>query len=111
MFANPFYSVALLAGVFALYWFVIRPKVAFLEVGTEVEGFFSRWLTRLHAFRTYVAGAVAGLLIAMPDLLVSIAPFDFSPLIGQEWSLKVAAALGLYAVVNRAFSTKRDEKP
>jgi hypothetical protein len=48
--------------------------------------------------------------VSLPDILVKLAPFDFSPLIGQEWALKVAAALGVYVVINRAMSTTPAEK-
>jgi hypothetical protein len=104
------WSVALLGGVFALYWFVIRPKAPFLEVARNVEGFWHRLFARLHAFRTYVAGVIASVAVSLPDILVKLAPFDFSPLIGQEWALKVAAALGVYVVINRAMSTTPAEK-
>lgn len=110
MFANPFWSVALLAGIFALYWFVIRPKAAFLEVGKDIESFWGRWFARFHRFRTYVVGAIGALFVAFPDILVSITPSDLSNLIGPDWAPKVGSAIAVYAVVNRAFSTKPIEK-
>ena len=112
MFANPIWSVLLLVGVFALYWFVIRPKAPILEVGKEIKGFWARWTERIIRYRSYVAGLVGALLVALPDLLVAVAPFDFSPFIGPEWAKKVGSVLALFLLVNTAFKTKPgNEKP
>jgi hypothetical protein len=105
MYLNPFWSVALLAGVLALYWFVIRPKAPFLEVGKSI-------LDRLHRFRSYVATTVAALLVAAPDIIVAISPADLSNIIGPTWAPTVGSILAVYLAVNRAFSTKPgDERP
>lgn len=112
MFANPIWSVLLLVAVFALYWFVIRPKAPILEKAKDVDGFFARWWTRIVAYRSYVAGMVGALLVALPDILVAIAPFDFSPFIGPEWAKKVGSVLALFLLVNTALKTKPgNEKP
>lgn len=42
MYLHWIWSVALLAGVVALYWFVIRPKAPFLETRTHIENWFAR---------------------------------------------------------------------
>lgn len=111
MFANPIWSVLILAGMAALYWFVIRPKAPFLEVGKDVTPWWRRWLMRLQAFRTYVAGAVGALLISLPDIIVSLSSADFSAWIGPDWSAKVTSLFALFALVNRAVSTTPpDEK-
>lgn len=112
MFANPIWSVLILIGLFALYWFVIRPKAPILEVGKHIEGFWARWLVRLHRFRSFVATAIAGLLLALPDIVVAIAPIDLSGVIGVHWAQIITSLLAIYLAVNRAFSTKPgDEKP
>jgi hypothetical protein len=104
MYANPIWSVLLLAGVVALYWFVIRPKARFLEVG---RGF----LDRLYRFRSYVATFVAAMLLALPDIIVAILPVDLSGVVGHHWAQIITSALTIYLAVNRAFSTKPgDEK-
>lgn len=112
MFANPIWSVLLLVGIFALYWFVIRPKAPILEKAKHVDGFFERWTTRIIAYRSYVAGLIGALLVALPDILVAVAPFDFSPFIGPEWAKKVGSVLALFLLVNTALKTKPgNEKP
>lgn len=111
MFANPIWSVLLLAGVFALYWFVIRPKAPILETRQYIENWWARQWARIVAFRSYVATLIAGLLVALPDILVRVAPLDFSDWIGPDWSKKVGSALALFLAVNAAFKTKPgDEK-
>lgn len=98
-------SVGLLAAVFALYWFVIRRRAHFLQVGQGI-------LDRLHRFRSYVATAVAALLVALPDIIVAVSPADLSNLIGPRWAPMIGSILAVYLAVNRAFSTKPgDEKP
>jgi hypothetical protein len=99
MHLNPFWSVALLAGVFALYWFVIRPKAPFLEVGSGM-------LDRLHRFRSYVATTIATLLVAAPDIIVAISPADLSNLVGPTWAPTIGSILAVYLAVNRALATK-----
>ena len=91
-------SVALLVGVFALYWYVIRPKAPFLEVGQT-------WLDRLHRFRSYVATAITALMVALPDIAVAVAPVDLSGVVGHWWAQLWTTALAVYLALNRAFST------
>ncbi len=99
MHLNPLWSVALLAGVFALYWFVIRPKAPFLQAGKGV-------LDRLHRFRSFVATTFAALLVAAPDIVVAISPADLSNIIGPTWAPTIGSILAVYLAVNRAFATK-----
>ena len=103
MYANPIWSVALLVGVFALYWLVIRPKAKFLEVGQGM-------LDRLHRFRSYVATFIAALLIAMPDIIVAVAPVDLSGIVGPKWAPVITAILSIYLTLNRALSTTPPDK-
>jgi hypothetical protein len=99
MYLNPIWSVLVLAAVFALYWFVIRPRAPFLEVGRGM-------LDRLHRFRSYVATFMAALLVAAPDIIVAITPADLSNIIGPKWVPTIMSALAIYLAVNRAFSTR-----
>jgi hypothetical protein len=99
MYLNPFWSVALLLAVFALYWFVIRPKAPFLDVGQGI-------LDRLDRFRSYVATIVAALFVAAPDIIVAISPADLSNIIGPTWAPTIGSILAVYLAVNRAFATK-----
>lgn len=111
MYANPIWSVLLLAVVIAIYWFIIRPKAPILEAGKHIEGFWERWLERLHRYRSYVASFVAALLLALPDIIVAIAPVDLSGIVGHHWAQVITSLLTVYLVVNRAVSTKPgDEK-
>lgn len=114
MYANPIWSVLLLVGVIALYWFVIRPRlrVKFAETYSHIDGWWARQLARLHAFRSYVAAFVAAMLLALPDIIVAVAPVDLSGIVGPHWAQAITTLLAVYLAVNRAFSTRPgDEKP
>lgn len=110
MFANPIWSLLLLAAPLALYWFVIRPKAPILETRKYVSGFFERWWARIVAFRTWVVGFVAALMIALPDLLVLIPGLDLS-FLPHPWPMYVTSASSILLVVMRAFSTTANERP
>jgi hypothetical protein len=112
MFANPIWSILIIAGLIALYAFVIRPrlKVAFSETYLHIDGWRARQFARLHAFRSWVATVIAGLLIALPDIIVAVLPVDLSWLIGENWAKIVTGALAAYLAINRAFATKPDSE-
>ena len=111
MYANPIWSLLLLAGVMALYWFVIRPrlKVRFADTYSHIDGFWARQFARLHAFRSYVATLVAAVLLAAPDIAVAVAGVDLSGILGHSWAQIVTSLLAIYLAVNRAFSTRPGE--
>lgn len=110
MFANPLWSVLLIAALIAIYFFVIRPKLQarFVDTYSHIDNWWARQIARLHAFRSWVATVIAGLAIALPDIVVAITPIDLTPFIGTEWAPRVAGALAAYLALNRAFSTKPD---
>lgn len=110
MFANPLWSVGILAGLILLYMFVIRPrlKVRFVDTYTHIDGVWARWWARTVAFRSWIATALAGVLIAVPDIVVALTPIDLTPFIGEKWAPIVSGALAGFLALNRAFSTKPD---
>ena len=112
MFANPIWSVLILGGVIALYWFVIRPRleVAFSATYAHIDDFWARQWARVVAFRSYIASVVAAVLIAAPDIIVAIAPVDLSGIIGPKWAPIVSGLLAAFLAINRAFSTKPDSE-
>lgn len=112
MYANPFWSVALLAGVFALYWFVIRPTAPILETRKYIRSFWLRWWERIVAFRSYVAAAFTAVMIALPDIAVAVLPIDLSDFIGKWWAQAWTTGLTIFLALNAAMKTKPgDEKP
>lgn len=110
MFANPIWSVLLLAAPIALYWFVIRPRLEtrFMDLYQHLDSFWARVWARLHAFRTFVIASLGAVLVALPDLLVQVAPLDFSWL-PQPWAAFVSPACLFLVAVMKAFETKPGE--
>lgn len=113
MFANPIWSVLILAGLVAVYYFIIRPRlrVAFSETYAHLDTWWERWWARIVAFRSWIATVAAALLIALPDILVAVTPIDLSPFIGEKWAPLVSGALAAFLALNRAFSTTPREQP
>lgn len=107
MFLPPLYSVLVLAALVGLY-FVVRYKHGgpLLLSRTDVDGWWSRQLARIWAFRTWIVNAVGGILIALPDIIVALVPVDLTPLIGPEWSKIVGAAMLIFNAINAALKTK-----
>lgn len=112
MFANPLWSLLLLAAPIALYWFVIRPRLEtrFTDLYAHLDSFWARVWARTYAFRTFWIATVGAVLVALPDLLVQIAPLDFS-FLPQPWAAFVSpACLGIVALI-KAFETKPHDEP
>lgn len=108
MFANPFYSLAIIAALVALWFFVIKPRLHgdWEDTYSHITDWWPRQMARLYAFRSYVAAWAAGLLIALPDIIVAVAPIDLSWLVGPRWAQIWAGSLGAYLAINNAFKTK-----
>lgn len=112
MYANPIWSVLLIAAVVALYWFVIRPRLRakFLETYQHIDSFWARLWARTVAFRSYLASAFAAIMIALPDIAVALTPIDLSEVVGKWWAQAWTTGLAIFLAVNRAFSTKPGEE-
>lgn len=110
MFLNPLWSVAILLGLAALYWFVIRPKlkVSFSETYLNIDNWFVRQWTRIVAFRSWVATLLAGLMVSLPDILANVAGIDFTGIIGESYAKLVATGLAVFLAINNALKTKPD---
>lgn len=111
MFANPLWSLLLLALPIALYWAVIRPrlKAKFTELYADLDSFWARLWARTYAFRTFWIGVVGVLATALPDLLVLIAPVDFSGVLPQPWPAYTGPITSAAIVLMKAFETKPGE--
>jgi hypothetical protein len=109
MFANPLWSVLILLALVGVY-IVIRIKHGKpLFQAFSGGAWLDNWIAWLVAFRSWVAGAVAGLLVGLPDILVTIIPgLDLTWLIGENWSKIVLGALSTFLTINAAFKTKPD---
>lgn len=112
MFANPIWSLLLLAAPVALYFFVIRPRleVRFTQTYMSLDSFWSRVWARTYAFRTFWIGVGGVIATAAPDLLVHIAPLDFSPFLPQPWPAYTGPITSAIIVMMKAFETKPREE-
>lgn len=111
MFANPIWSLLLLAVPVLVYRFIISPRLRmrFGEIYTHIDSFWGRVWTRLYAFRTFFISTLGILLTALPDLLVAIAPLDFSAVLPQPWGLYVGTFIAITIALMKAFETKPGE--
>lgn len=105
MFANPLWSVLIIVGLIVMYA-IIRFKHEAPLLSTS-----QTWWEWIIAFRTWVAAWIAGLLLALPDILVLITPFDFSPWIGSEYAKLVTLAFGIFAAINASLKTRPVDVP
>lgn len=107
MFANPIWSALLLIVPILVYRFIISPrlKMRFTELYGDVDSFWARVRARLYALRTFWVGVAGVLLTAAPDLLVLIAPVDFSPFLPQPWPSYTGPATSALIVLMKAFET------
>lgn len=113
MFAHWIWSVLLLAIMAAIFWFVIMPRLRarLTELRLDEKSFLSRLLARLYAFRTFVVALVGMLLTALPDILVAIAPLDFSTILPQPWAGYTGIGTTLAITLMRALETKPKDEP
>lgn len=110
MFANPIWSLLLLCVPVAIYWFVIKPKLQAKLSEIYAEDGWWNWIkSLLYAFRTPVVGALGIILTALPDLLVIVAPVDFSPWLPQPWPAYTGPITSAVIVLMKAFETKPGE--
>lgn len=110
MFANPIWSVLLLAAPIAVYWFIIRPRLEarFTELYAHLDSFWARVWARTYAFRSFFVATAGAILVALPDLLVQISSMDFS-FLPQPWPMYVSIATTMALALIRAFDTKPGE--
>lgn len=111
MFANPIWSLLLLAAPVALYWFVIRPRLQakFLDLYAGLDTMWARVKARAYVFRTFWIATAGAVITALPDILVQIAPLDFSNILPQPWPAYTGPATASILALMRAFETKRGE--
>lgn len=112
MFLHWFWSLVLLASPVALYWFVIRPRLQarFTDLYADIDSFWARAWEYTYRFRTFWLGTFGAVMAALPDLLVQIAPLDFSSILPQPWGGWVAGIVFILTVVMKAFETKPKEE-
>lgn len=110
---NIFLSLLVLGAPVALYFFVIRPrlKAKFTDLYTDIDSFWGRVWARVWAFRTPVIGTIGALVAAAPDILVKLAPVDFSTILPQPWGLYVGTTVGIIIPIMKAFETTPGQTP
>lgn len=108
MFANPIWSILILCAPIALYWFVIRPRLEarFIDLYSHLDSVWARVWARTYAFRTFWIATAGAIATAAPDILVQIAPIDFSPFLPQPWPAYTGPATTLIITLMKAFETK-----
>lgn len=113
MFANPIWSVLLILTMGAIFWLVIKPRLhaKITEMRSDVDSFWGRLFARLYAFRTYLVATFGILLTALPDILVAIAPLDFSAILPQPWAGYTGVGTTIAITLMKAFETKPKDDP
>lgn len=111
MFLNPIWSLLLLACPVALYVFVIRPRLEarFTELYADIDSFWGRLWARLYAFRTFALATFTAIITAAPDILVQLAPLDFSGILPKPWPAYTSAFFTIAVTLMKAFETKPGE--
>lgn len=112
MFAHWIWSLLLLAAPVALYVLVIRPKLQarLTDIYAGLDSFWARVWARTYAFRTFWISTLAAVLTALPDILVQIAPLDFSEILPRPWPMYVTAGSTIALALMKAFETKPREE-
>ncbi len=106
MFLNPLWSVLLLCFPVAVYCLIIRPRLK-AKLGAIYKG---RFFALLYAFRTFVIAVFTTIITALPDILVQIAPIDFSPFLPQPWPMYTSIFFTVTVTLMKASETKPGER-
>ena len=99
---NIYASLAVILALIAVYA-IIR-----IKHGGPLLSSSHTWPEWVVAFRSWVAMFLAGIATAAPDILVKLAPVDFSTVLPQPWGSFTAGALALFLAINNALKTKPD---
>lgn len=111
MFANPLWSVLLLLLPIALYFGVIKPrlKAGLTTIYADAGSMRQRVWARAYAFRTFWIATTGVVVTAAPDILVQVAPLDFSPWLPQPWPAYTGPACTATIALMKALETKPRE--
>jgi hypothetical protein len=111
MFLNPLWSILLLAVPVVVWFYVIKPRLGarITQIYADLPSLWDRVKARVYAFRSFWIASGGALLAALPDLLVAVAPLDFSELLPQPWGLWVGTAIAVTLALMRAWNTKPGE--
>ena len=110
MFLHPLVSIALLCVPILVYWFIIRPRLhsRFIDLYAHLDSFWARVWARTYAFRTFWISVFTTVITAAPDLLVRLAPLDFS-FLPQPWPAYTATFFTVAVTLMKAFETTPGE--
>lgn len=110
MFAHPIWSVLLILAPIALWFLVIRPRLAagITEIYASLPIFQRIWAL-ITSFKTFVVALIGAAITAAPDLLVLISPLDFSPWLPQPWPAYTGPITTAIITIMKAFDTKPGE--
>lgn len=111
MFANPLWSILLLAIPVAIWFLIIKPKLGtkLTDIYKDAGSLWERIKARFYAFRTFWVGVIGTIFTALPDLLVLVSPLDFSGILPQPWPAYTGAITSAAIVLMKAFETKPGE--
>lgn len=102
----------LLAGIAALYWFVIRPRGAHvLATYHEAGGGWSGVKAVFWGYLTPLMGILGTLAYAAPEMLTLASGLDFKTLLPEPWGLYVAAGMPFVMVMVKAFAATPTGEP
>src|SRR6478609_9268171 len=105
---NLYASLFVIAALVAVYIIVRIKHGKPLFEAFSGGAWLDNWIAWIVAFRSWVATFIAGILVALPDLIVQLLPVDFSPFIGENYAKIVGGALAIFLAINNAFKTKPD---
>lgn len=112
MFANVIWSILLILAPVAIYWFIIRPRLQarLVDIYADLDSFWVRVWARLYAFRTFWLATFTAVVTAAPDILVMLAPLDFSDILPRPWPAYTTAFFTITTTLMKAFETKPGEE-
>jgi hypothetical protein len=107
MFANPIWSVLILAAL-VVFYIVVRIKHGkpLTQAFDHLRGW--EWLkTWVIRFRSWVVYVIGGVLIALPDIIVQITPANLALSSERHGPEKIGAGMLIFNAINTAIRTKR----
>jgi hypothetical protein len=111
MFLNPIFSILLLIVPVLVWFYIIKPRLGarITQIYAGLPSLGSRIWARIYAFRSFWIATGGVLLAALPDLLVAVAPLDFSEILPRPWGLWVGTGIAITLALLRAVNTKPGE--
>ena len=110
--SNVLFIIIALSAPPAIYWFIVRPrlKARFVDLYSNIDGFWARWWALAVAFRTMLFGAIG---LMLPEVITGIATLAASDLsfMPEQWQSWIRAAALIATMLGRAMATTPREEP